>query len=96
MAPKSGPFVESINPGGAQLRTLRRYEVRILQALKTEIGEVAVAYCNTGAAHEQTVDGRHKAAEKTAGGGELDGSAVGHFGPHFSNAAGCRRDLGSI
>jgi hypothetical protein len=51
-----------------------------LQASKPEIGQVAVARGNAGAAHEQTIDRSDQAAEYSAGRGERGGSSVRHHG----------------
>src|SRR5437762_3281228 len=50
-----------------------------LQASKPEIGQVAVARGDAGAAHEQTIDRGNQAAEYGAGRRESRGNSIGHL-----------------
>src|SRR5882724_12076075 len=81
MAPKRGPFVESINP--ARRASYGNPKRGFSCVSKAEIGELAITDCNAGAAHEQTVDRREQATKKAGGRGVLKGGGIGHFGPHF-------------
>ena len=65
MAPKIGAirrksyFVRPLETKEAILQTLDS------QALKTEVGKVAIAGRDTCAGHQQAIDGDHQAAEKS-------------------------------
>ena len=50
------------------------------------MGQVAVAGRDLRAAHQETIDGGHQAAEQGAGGQEADGCSLGHFCSLFSGA----------
>jgi hypothetical protein len=52
-----------------------------LQALKTEIGKVAIARRDAGGGCEQAVDRGHQASENCGGKSEGCGGGLGHLGP---------------
>lgn len=47
--------------------------------LQAETRQVAVVVRDRGARHQETIDRSHKAAEQRGGGGESDGSGLGHW-----------------
>ena len=55
----------------------------LFSALKTEIGQVAIAHGDAAAGDQQAVDERHQAAEQGAGGHEADRCSLGHKRPLF-------------
>ena len=67
-----------------------------LQASKPEIGQVAVARGDTGAAHEQTIDRSNQATEYSAGRGERGGSSVRHVVTFLASSPRLRFDLTPI
>ena len=60
---------------------------------KAEIGQVAVTYGDTGAAHEQTIDRSDQATEYGAGRRERGGSSVRHVVTFLASSLRLRFDL---
>ena len=79
---KSGP-----EDGAARQKVLRPRHAakgsgsaKVLLGSEPKVGELAVAHRRIGAAEQETVDRRQKAAKKTTGRGEWNRSGIGHFG----------------
>lgn len=49
-----------------------------LQALESEVGDVAVTHRDASGGCEQAIDRRHQAGENSGGGSEGGGSGLGH------------------
>nr|AWM11030.1 hypothetical protein CIT39_09360 [Bradyrhizobium symbiodeficiens] len=67
-----------------------------LRASEAETGQVAVAVGNLRARHQESVDRGEQAGEQRGGGGESDGSGLGHrnsFLETVSSAVSFREEL---
>ena len=65
-----------------------------LQGSEPGIGQVAVAYRDAGAGHQQAVEDGHESANEAGGRNDVDGSDFGHLVPFFKGSRRLRRDLG--
>jgi hypothetical protein len=77
---KPGPKVR-MKCSGLTRRSVNATALQRFQRLQAGIRQVAVAYRNAGAGHEQPIDGGHEPAEQAGSLKGGKGSGLGHFGP---------------